>query len=84
MWSPRRSARLDKKCRSRAANPTVQAQNVMMRRWGMLNTQQQLDHEDFDAFQSVSAEPMSQSKCDVLSALLSTDLANVEVCADEV
>jgi hypothetical protein len=33
----------------------------------MLNTQQQLDHEDFDAFQSVFAEPMSQSKCDALS-----------------
>ena len=42
MWSPRRSELLAKKS---AANPTVQAQNVMIRRWGLSNTQQQLDHE---------------------------------------
>ena len=53
MWSPRRSERLAKKSKSRAANPTVQAHNVMIRRWGLLNTQQQLDHEAFGTFQSV-------------------------------
>jgi hypothetical protein len=82
MWSPRRSARLDKKC----ASPVLLTPQCRhrtwwrSRQWGMLNTQQQLDHEDFDAFQSVFAEPMSQSKCDAVSALLSTDLANLEVC----
>jgi hypothetical protein len=50
---------------------------------GLLKQQQQLDHEALDAFQSVFAEPMSQSKRDALSALLSTDLVNVEVCADK-
>lgn len=47
-------------------------------------TQQQLDQEAVDAFERVFAEPMSQSKRDALEALLSTDLLNVEVFADEV
>lgn len=84
LWLPRRSARLAKKSKSRAANPTVQAHNVMMRRLGLLITQQQLDQEAVDAFERVFAEPISQSKHDTLESLLSTDLLNVEVFADKV
>lgn len=56
----------------------------ILKRWGLLNTQQQLHHETFHAFPSIFTEPMSQSKHDALSSRLCTNLVNVDVCDDEV
>jgi hypothetical protein len=61
----RRNGRLAAKSRSRAPNPTVQAQNVLMAKWGehpqQLAVQAGVDGE-FDEYLALFGGPLSESK----------------------
>ena len=69
---PRRSGRLAAKSRCRASNPTVQAQNVLMAKWGLCQQDQapQADAEgDFDDYMALFGEPLSESKREAIRRL---------------
>jgi hypothetical protein len=69
---PRRSRRLPAKRKRRTSNPMVQAQNVMILKWG-LNQQPNQDAMDDDAFkeyQTFFGRPLSASKREAIRTLL--------------
>ena len=68
---PRRSGRLAAKSKCRATNPTVQAQNVLMAKWGMQTLQKSLSGEDgaFDEYLAMFGEPLSESKREAINML---------------
>jgi hypothetical protein len=70
---PRRSGRLAAKSRCRASNPTVQAQNVLMAKWGVRQQDQapQSDAEgDFDEYMALFGGPLSESKREAIRTRL--------------
>ena len=69
---PRHSGRLVAKSRCRAFNLTVQAQNVLMAKWGVRQQDQapQADAEgDFDEFMALFGGPLSESKREAIRML---------------
>ena len=66
----RRSERLAKKSRHRATNPTVQAQNVMMRKLGLTSDTHPPDASSFQQFELVFSSSLTISHCEALDALL--------------
>ena len=69
--SPRRSRRLAAK--SKAANPTLQAQNVLMAKLGLANTAQDVDTTAFQKYESMFADPLSESKHEAFKVLFQDD-----------
>ena len=68
---PRRSGRLAAKSKCRAPNPTVQAQNVLMAKWGVrpLQPAQTGVDGDFDEYLALFGEPLSESKREAIRML---------------
>ena len=68
---PRRSGRLAAKSKCRAPNPTVQAQNVLMAKWGLrpLQPAQTGANSDFDEYLAVFGGPLSESKREAIKML---------------
>lgn len=68
---PRRSGRLAAKSRRRAANPTVQAQNVLMAKWGAQPRQAraQMESDDYDDYLALFDAPLSESKLEAIRTL---------------
>lgn len=69
--TPRRCPRLAVKSQRRAANPTVQAQNVMMAKWGMRPQQPgaQTETSDYDDYLALFDAPLSGSKLEAIRTL---------------
>ena len=69
---PRQSDRLTAKSRCRAPNPMVQAQNVLMAKWGVRpqqpSTQSGADG-DFDEYLALFGGPLSESKREAIRML---------------
>jgi hypothetical protein len=61
-WSPRRSGRLAAKSKFRVANPVVQAQNVLIKRWEIQPQELGVDHEAMHSYHQVFADNVSTSK----------------------
>lgn len=60
------------KSKRRASNPTVQAQNVMMMKWGKQqqhSLQSPAGTNVFDEYQAVFGAPLSESKCEAIRTL---------------
>lgn len=73
---PRRSGRLAAKSRRRAPNPTVQAQNVMMLKWGCSHSSQMIGDNDataFNEYEALYGAPLSESKREAVRALFAAD-----------
>lgn len=65
--SPRRSVRLASK--PKAANPTVQAQNVLMVKLGLAECKTAVDEETAKRYEATFATPLTQSKHDAFQVL---------------
>ena len=74
---PRRSGRLAAKSKCRAPNPTVQAQNVLMAKWGVrpLQPAQTGVDDAFDDYLALFGEPLSNSKREAIRMLFLTGCA---------
>ena len=69
---PRRSGRLAGKSRCRAPNPTVQAQNMLMAKWGERPQQpaaQTGADGEFDEYLALFGGPLSESKREAIRML---------------
>ncbi|CAO2147747.1 unnamed protein product [Urochloa humidicola] len=66
----RRSECLAKKSRQRATKPTIQAQNVLMKRLGISSPTGPLDVAAFQRFLEVFTATLSVSQCEALDTLL--------------
>ena len=68
---PCQSGRLVAKSKCRAPNPTVQAQNVLMAKWGVRPLQQALSGADgaFDEYLAMFGEPLSESRREAIDML---------------
>jgi len=78
--SVRRSGKLTAK--SKASNPTVQAQNVLMQKLGVVYMTQRPDPEALDTFKTIFVAPLSASKQEALRALFGTNLDPVAIELD--
>lgn len=69
---PRRSGRLAAKSRHQASNPVVQAQKVIMTKWGIREQLQQHlsdDNAEFDEYMAFFGGPLSTSKREAIRTL---------------
>ena len=68
---PRLSGRLAAKSKCRAPNPTVQAQNVLMAKWGVRPRQPAKTgvDDDFDEYLALFGGPLSESKREAIRML---------------
>ena len=71
VMSARRSGRLAAK--TKASNPTVQAQNVLKQKLGIANMAQSPEPAALDSIKAFFAEPLSPSKQEALQALFAPD-----------
>ena len=59
--------------KSTAANPTLQDQNVLMAKLGLANTAQDVDTTAFQKYESMFADPLSESKHEAFKVLFQDD-----------
>ena len=65
------------KSRHRASNPTVQAQNVMMRKLGLTSDIHPPDASSFQQFTDTFTSTLTVSQCEALDALLPAGMGSL-------
>lgn len=72
----RRSSRLAVKTCSRLPKPELQAQSVLLKKWGLQEQAADLDHDSIVHYKAIFNEPLSPSKREALDVLFSNDAFN--------
>lgn len=80
VMSVRRSGRLATK--TKASNPTVEAQNVLKQKLGIADMPQGSDPVTMDSIKAFFAEPWSPSKQEALQALFAADFVSIAMELD--
>jgi len=81
--SIRRSERLARKSRHRATKPALQAQNVMMKKFGITSATRPPDATVYQQFVDTFSSTLTNSQCEALDALLPAGAPHAGLVVDE-